>query len=302
MNKLLKQAFTLIELLVVIAIIGILSGLIVVSMSGVTQKANVAKAQVFSNSLRNALMANIVGEWKFDGTAADGATATNSDVLDTWGSANNGTIPASPAIPTVKTGSNCVSGSCLSFDGSNDYVNLSSNGYGTFNLQTYTISLWVKPLSLAQKVIWSYDYINHTNPYYACHLRIEPNGSISYSFNNGTASVDLSAVSCLSINNWHNIVVSYKSGEQKIYVNGKLITSAAVVNTVTYYNQQVWIGGSPNWAGYINAIIDDVRFYDSVAPISQIKEQYYIGLNKLLANKGITNEEYLSKIISLALK
>ena len=52
MNKFIKQAFTLIELLVVIAIIGILSGLIVVSMSGVTQKATIAKAQVFSNSLR----------------------------------------------------------------------------------------------------------------------------------------------------------------------------------------------------------------------------------------------------------
>jgi prepilin-type N-terminal cleavage/methylation domain-containing protein len=63
MNKLLRQAFTLIELLVVIAIIGILSGLIVVSMSGVTQKANIAKAQVFSNSLRNSLMLIIVGEW-----------------------------------------------------------------------------------------------------------------------------------------------------------------------------------------------------------------------------------------------
>ena len=55
MNRFIKKAFTLIELLVVIAIIGILSGLIVVTMSGVTQKARIAKAQAFSNSLRNAL-------------------------------------------------------------------------------------------------------------------------------------------------------------------------------------------------------------------------------------------------------
>jgi prepilin-type N-terminal cleavage/methylation domain-containing protein len=58
MKKTVSIAFTLIELLVVIAIIGILSGLIVVTMNGVTQKANIAKAQVFSNSLRNALMLN----------------------------------------------------------------------------------------------------------------------------------------------------------------------------------------------------------------------------------------------------
>jgi len=85
MNKLLKQAFTLIELLVVIAIIGILSGLIVVSMGNMNQKATIAKAQVFSNSLRNSLMANIVSEWKMD----EGSGAT---VNDTWGGLNNSTL------------------------------------------------------------------------------------------------------------------------------------------------------------------------------------------------------------------
>ncbi|MDD5569203.1 MAG: prepilin-type N-terminal cleavage/methylation domain-containing protein [Candidatus Pacebacteria bacterium] len=41
------KAFTLIELLVVIAIIGILSGLIIVGMSGATQKATIAKRRLF---------------------------------------------------------------------------------------------------------------------------------------------------------------------------------------------------------------------------------------------------------------
>jgi len=305
MNKLIKQAFTLIELLVVIAIIGILSGLIVVSMGGMTTKATIAKAQVFSNSLRNSLMMNIVGEWKFDSitnyTESGGVKTIgtiSNNVNDSWGNIH-GTASGGPIL---KEGSDCVSGSCIQFDGSNDYINLSSNGYGTFNLQTYTISVWVKPLTLVQKVIWSYDYINHHSPYYACHLRIEPNGAVSYSWNNGTVAVDLSATSCLSINNWHNIVVSYKSGEQKIYVNGKLINSSAIVNTVTYYNQQVWIGGSPNWSGYINAVIDDVRIYDAAIPTSQIKEHYFAGLNSLYSNGGLTKEEYLSRINGTALR
>ena len=66
MSKLIKQAFTLIELLVVIAIIGILSGLIVVAMGGVTQKATIAKSQIFSNSLRNSLMLDILAQYTFD--------------------------------------------------------------------------------------------------------------------------------------------------------------------------------------------------------------------------------------------
>jgi len=51
-----KGAFTLIELLVVIAIIGILSGLIVVSMNGATNSANDAKRKANLDAIRKALI------------------------------------------------------------------------------------------------------------------------------------------------------------------------------------------------------------------------------------------------------
>jgi len=56
MNKLTKQAFTLIELLVVIAIVGILSGLIMISMNGSFTLANDAKRKASINTLKKALM------------------------------------------------------------------------------------------------------------------------------------------------------------------------------------------------------------------------------------------------------
>jgi len=88
MNKLIKRSFALIELLVVIATIGILSGLIVVSMSGVTNKATIAKGQIFSNSLRNSLMANLVSEWKFDQVN----NPSTDQTPDSWSGGNNGTL------------------------------------------------------------------------------------------------------------------------------------------------------------------------------------------------------------------
>lgn len=72
-----RKAFTLIELLVVIAIIGILSGLIIVSLGGATSKANLAKAEVFYNSMRNAMLGDLISEWKFE--EGSGSTA-----YDTW--------------------------------------------------------------------------------------------------------------------------------------------------------------------------------------------------------------------------
>jgi len=114
MNNILKKAFTLIELLVVIAVIGILSGLIVVSMNGVTNKATIAKSQIFSNSLRNSLMANLVSEWKFDEN-------TGISTADSWSGGNSGTLTGA-TLPTWLTGNNCIRGSCVSFDGVDDYI------------------------------------------------------------------------------------------------------------------------------------------------------------------------------------
>jgi prepilin-type N-terminal cleavage/methylation domain-containing protein len=138
-----KTAFTLIELLVVIAIIGILSGLIVITMSGTTQKATIAKAQVFSNSLRNSLMMNIIGEWKFDEltTAIDGTA-----IQDSWGGVNNGTLDtnsvAADSTDKLRSGTDCISDKCLYFDAVDDYIDCGSNNLN--NIEKVTISAWIK--------------------------------------------------------------------------------------------------------------------------------------------------------------
>jgi len=112
-----KSGFTLIELLVVIAIVGILAGLAVVNMSGATEAARIAKLKVYSNSIRSSLMGDRVSEWRFD----DGSGATTSDVV----SMNNGILTNFNFDTTDgwRSGSSCVSGGCLEFDGANDYVN-----------------------------------------------------------------------------------------------------------------------------------------------------------------------------------
>ncbi|MFA5431898.1 MAG: fibrinogen-like YCDxxxxGGGW domain-containing protein [Candidatus Paceibacterota bacterium] len=56
MNKIIKRAFTLIELLVVIAIIGILSGLVVISINASFNSANDAKRKASVDSVRKALI------------------------------------------------------------------------------------------------------------------------------------------------------------------------------------------------------------------------------------------------------
>lgn len=61
-----SKSFTLIELLVVIVIIGILAGIIIISTTSSIEKANIAKAHSFSNTIKNELFFNLVSEWTFD--------------------------------------------------------------------------------------------------------------------------------------------------------------------------------------------------------------------------------------------
>jgi prepilin-type N-terminal cleavage/methylation domain-containing protein len=294
MNKLLKQAFTLIELLVVIAIIGILSGLIVVSMSGVTEKANIAKAQVFSNSLRNSLMANIVGEWKFDGATVKGAAGDNN-VVDTWGGLNNGIIPAAAGNkPTAEIGSDCVSGSCLSFDGG-DYVGTSSTNFPTANTAR-TLSVWVKrsaiPAIASYVICYGTAAAGNTFAFDAYAPASTRARVVSY-------SNDWITNYTVPMNEWHLIVVTYDGVNLlKLYVDGNLqdSTNSYTLNTVLGTSQiGSWFGNVYNFQG----LIDDLRLYKTSILTSQIKEQYYVGLNKLLNSGGITREEYLSRVLDL---
>lgn len=307
MNKLVKQAFTLIELLVVIAIIGILSGLIVVSMGGMTQKATIAKAQVFSNSLRNSLMTNIVSEWKFDGTTADSASATSSDVLDTWKNINNGVVSATP--PKVRTGSNCVSGSCLQFDGSvasgnYNYVDFGNNSSLSMGTGDATVSFWVKfdnAKAPDYELLVGCSSTGTTSTGYW--IDRYPNSSqLEVYFNNGTiyGSATMSPA-ILIADNWYNIVVVFdRDGAVQAYINGGKQTGYSMDISGRQGNIQnalsLRIGGYSSTAYRLAGKMDDIRLYSAAMPVSQIQEQYYAGLNKLLASNQITSEEYLSKI------
>ncbi|MDD4531302.1 MAG: prepilin-type N-terminal cleavage/methylation domain-containing protein [Candidatus Pacebacteria bacterium] len=289
MQKLIKQAFTLIELLVVIAIIGILSGLIVVTMNGVTQKANMAKAQVFSNSLRNAIMLNLVSEWKFDQVSSNQAS-------DSWGS-NTGTLYDtdgacdSTHCPQLQT-TGCVYNNCLYFDGT-DYINFGDVlDIGTSDL---TISVWVKPslpFSGTKCVIGKANDGSDDGRYSIC---ISSGSKIRSVFDPGNGlTVD-------SINNlvseWNLLTATWdRDGDMKIYLNGNFENNISIsVGNGQNYNTTIpfLIGTYQIGRYYFVGSIDDARIFFSALPTSQINEQYYAGMNSLLINNNISAKEYV---------
>ena len=295
-------AFTLIELLVVIAIIGILSGLIVVAMGGITNSANVAKAQIFSNSLRNSLMMNLVSEWKFDEltTATNGAT-----ILDSWSGGNNGTLSTGDALDKLKTGSDCVSGKCLSFDGSNDYV--SCGNRANLNItDAITITAWANPIEdKLEAIVMDLAGAGGSGGVPIEFYR-QVGGQlrfVSY-YNSIPGTITHAAGGNIPLNTWSFVTATFDknlaSSAAKVYINGVQVASGNDQTPLPILEQMRTIGSYGGGGWFFNGKMDDVRIFNAAVPTSQIKEQYYSGLNSLFAKGQITKGEYLSRVQELA--
>ena len=207
---------------------------------------------------------NLVGYWSLD-------EGSGSKAYDGSGNSNDGTLVNMEEADWVDG----VVGKCLDFGGTNEYVTLKADGFGTFDKQAYSISFWINPTALAQEVVWSYDFTSHVRPYYAQHIRIEADGDIFWAWNGTSGGDSLQTTNTpLSTGSWFHIVVTFESGHQKIYVNGELNISDTKTGTVVYYNQEVRLADSPNWAGAINAKLDEVRFYDKALTVKEVSALY----------------------------
>ncbi|MFA5013336.1 MAG: LamG-like jellyroll fold domain-containing protein [Candidatus Paceibacterota bacterium] len=290
MDKHIKKqlAFTLIELLVVIAIIGILSALIVVGMSSTTQKATIAKAQVFSNSLRNALMSNMVSEWKFDQVDVP----TSGKTPDSWGT-NNGTLVDALGACDVshcpQWVASCVYGGCFNFDDTGDYIDLAS----IISLSgEFTVGIWAY-----RDTNNTYDFIvgNSGND---CKIGFHSSNKKMFVRIIAGGTSDSSSSGEILINTWNYIVITRNSSNKvDYYLNGgnalRLFSDVAQVGNFEFNR----LGNDSG--NYYDGKIDEIRAFTAVIPTSQIQQNYFAGLSKIFAKQIIRTAEYQKRITGL---
>ena len=282
-----NKSFTLIELLVVIAIIGVLAAIIITSMSGAVTRSKITRLQVFSDTIRAQLSDSLVSYWSFN-------EGTGTTVYDKW-EGNNGTLHGDP---TWKSGGDCVSGSCLEFDGVDDYVNC-GNDVSLKPIDGLTLEAWVyfKSNTARQTIIddSSYDayslIVYHGSP-----------GTLRFWLNYHGGDMDTTVP---SLNEWHHVVATYDrtlaSANMKIYIDAVFVKGRNSTTVLPQTASNVYIGYTTWGSGYsFDGLIDEVRIYNSAATISQIQSQYLAGLDKLLSNGAISKSEYNQRIKKLS--
>ncbi|MDD5098666.1 MAG: LamG domain-containing protein [Candidatus Pacebacteria bacterium] len=300
-----NKSFTLIEILVVIVVIGVLSAFILVGMSSITNSASIAKGKAFANSMRNSLLMGLVSEWKFEGPTNAESTVTTDDAKDSWGGNNVNFIGGNSVVKN----SNCISGKCIYFDGTGDYLSAyDSSGSSLDITDAITISVWVNITSVQNS---NYEYIirkTASDPsqgtLYGLLMGYNDRLVRFFIWTEDIVGCGLGADSLtqLDLNKWYYLSATYdySSHTGKIYINGILDgTRTSTTGKLRTNNDSFYISQKQDGTLYFNGYIDEVALYNQAMPASSVSEKYYSGLNKLFKNSGIGLEEYSLRISQL---
>ena len=287
MNQNTSKAFTLLELLVVITIIGVLSSIVVVSLSGSTDSADIAKIQPFSHQVHALLGHEAVLDLNFNENSFDSCPDL-SDVCDASGKGNNGTFYGSTSFVTSQ-----VDGYALSFDGSGDYVEIDPDLLD--NACSGTVMLWFKRGEWAAQYSTIFSKSNGGS-WNNNHIQIARNSladALHLTISNNVSSTGANVLSgAIEIDKWYHIAMTWNGSVLKGYQNGVLVdyfnTSICLPSDST---KVVIAKGAAGTERYFNGVIDEVRAYEEALSISEIQKHYVEGLKNLLAQKSVSKEE-----------
>jgi hypothetical protein len=108
-----------------------------------------------------------------------------------------------------------------------------------------------------------------------------------------------SPVNTLKINEWNHLVGTWNGTQMKVYYNGVQAGVSSYNGRIVAAAQNLTIGALVPGSYIFNGPIDEVRIYSQALTASNIKKNYLAGLDKLLANGQITNQNYQQRLVDL---
>jgi len=195
---------------------------------------------------------------------------SGTTVADSSGNGNTGTLTNGPTWTTSGR-----YGKALSFDGINDYVNVSGTLNNSLNLtQSFTISAWVQPSTLHT----DFRAIVHKNsdplasPYelYASTTGVCGAGAIA-GFSNANGSNGLYDNACspspLQVNVWTHLAITYDGNNLQLYKNGALIATRSHIGYMEPSALTLQIGAT-EFGEYFQGQLDEIRLYNWAIPLT----------------------------------
>ena len=256
----LVSGFTLIELIVVVSIIGLLSSIVMTSLSDARERARMAANMQFDANIKHTIGDQMVGEWLFDEggiIAIDTSSFGNNGVVDraVWdalsGYNDKGVYYFSGGSPTSASS-----------------ISVKLNGIKTNNL---TISAWVKPDISTDALV---GIIAARNGQMTGLMNYNKEVHIAWNENYWNTPTGLRMIT----GKWNFIVMSVTPTKITLYVNNnKPKVFTGTFSVLDFSNSPIYIGRDRDQGG-LPGYIDNVRIYTSALTTAQIEALYAEGI------------------------
>jgi fibronectin type 3 domain-containing protein len=214
--------------------------------------------------------AGLVAAYSFD-------QGSGTTLPDLSGNGNNGTISGATWSTSGKFGS------ALSFNGTNNIVNISDSA--SLDLTTgETLEAWVNPTALGNA--------------WRTVLFKEQSGNFAYDlYANGTGASKVPAAEVyigadrtvggtaqLALNTWAHLAATYDGNALRLYVNGTQVGQLLQVGSIATSTGALRIGGNTPFGEYFAGLIDEVRIYNRALSATEIQSD----MNRSVANPDTT--------------
>lgn len=244
---------------------------------GESDKVNSAASQAQGTGR---LDSGLAGYWKLDD--GSGASATDNSTNENTGTLTNG--------PTWTTGQ---IGGAVSFDGTDDYINVPdpSSGVLDFGTNNFSVSIWFKTASTTAKRLmnkinatptgWLFDVNTTTGG-------TDSAGGLRFGIGDSGVIVDYAVPLSLNDNSWHLATATVDRGSTptlKIYADGIVVgsTSLSSVTGSISNAEPIALGVVPSVTGnYYNGQLDEARIYNRALSSDEVARLY-----RLTAPTGI---------------
>lgn len=166
-------------------------------------------------------------------------------------------------------------GGSFSFDGTDDYITISS--YSNINLNEGTICAWVKYTDIStNRVVVSYGGNGADRGFL---LQNENNVANKIGFSTfrgaGSSSYSSNTVSSPLVNTWIYQVGWYNLTQNKIFINGYLHNMTTSTSSSLLSATNLWLGNEPNRSYYFVGNIGAVHIYNRSLSSAEILSNYY---------------------------